>query len=422
MKIVHDAAMVVRGFGPDDDFSYTVEETPEVSGGDPPVDSGFYDVTHQTVSASGIINNCRITVADSLTISGHSFSSATPATASVDSAGNVSWVSNGAAAIDIITPVGTKRLTRTMSNSETSTLSYKEHKFGSVGAHIRAAIDALISGQTPGSVAQKLTTTNNYNTVSPAVTRNASLFAGALDLSAISLIRSDRSDEAFPAMLISPRHIIAATHILGAVGTTYVWKASDNSYKSASIVSKVATESDLSIAYLSASIAGINPLKLLPTNYKNYFASLNPTTTDARWLVQRLPCLIKAYHPDTTSSYKSAITLAELYWLYEYDNPYTYGQEANIHSTSASVAAAYSTWTSGTGIRGGDSGSPIMLPINGDAVLVSAFHTGGGGGNWAAYADWIETNMIALAVAQGDNTAYSLLRADLSGFTAYPTV
>lgn len=407
MDIVFDASRVVKGFTPGDDFSYSIIETPEIVGGST-ADQSFYDATNTVTTSTGIVNNFSINVAESFLIPGHSYVNNTPSIASI-SANNVSFVSAGVALIDVVTPVGTRRITRTMTNTATTATAFKQYKTGSLGAHIKAQIDAMISGKTPGQATQKLTTANNYSTTALSATRNASLFTGAMDLSAITLARSDQSNEVFPYMLISPRHVIAASHI--TTTDTVAWMTNAGVPKYASIVSWARdTNTDIAVGYLSAAITGINPFKFLPSTWANYLASLGDYSSAA----QHLPCLEKLYHPDDTDTYTSGVMVTELNQL---------NSTNAIVLTGNAVSATYRAWTDGTlAARAPDSGSPIMLPINGEAILVSAHWGSSGGTNYAAKSAWIETQMNTLAAAQGDATSYALLRADLSGFTAYPTI
>lgn len=418
LSISFGGGLLMRGPLPSEDFSYSVAETP-LSILAKNVDVSFHDATNTNVSSAGVVNNASINVTDSPAFPGHSISSNSPTVATVDAFGNVSFVSADMAQIDISTPVGHRRLNRAMTTTVTNSTIWKSYKAGSVGEHVLAAIATMISGKTPGIGTQQFTPINNFDVAAPSVTRNASIFTGTLDLTSISVMRKDTSLtvlQAFPVTLISPRHVIAAAHILGGMGTV-VWKASNGTYKTANIIS-IASDvtNDVGVGYLSAPIVGIAPMKFLPANWANYLGSLLDFDTST---VQHLPCLSKTFHMDDTDTYTSGVSVLEVQLL-----PVILPSSVSILSGPAIKGASYKSWTDGVtlGVRGGDSGGPIMLPINGSPVLLSNFYTAGGGPNLVGFSSWIESQMNSLAAVQADATVYSMLRADLSGFTAYPTI
>jgi len=419
-NIVYGAGgKVLRGTTQAEDFSYSILETPIVSGGTA-ADASFYDATNSLTTGAGVVNNCQIQVQDSFLLPGHSFVNQAPAVASMDSIGNMALLTPGTAQVDIVTPVGTRRLSRALTGSIASSTVFKAYKAGSLGEHVTNAINALISGKTPGKATQQFASANNFNLTTPAVTRNASLFTSAYDATAISVMRVDISGNnlgsAFPVLLISPRHVIAASHILGGKGKV-VWLDSTGVYHTANIISiSQDTVNDIGVGYLDTAITGITPFSFLPLNWLNYLGSLNyPVGFSAS--LMHLPCLSRLQHPDDSDSYLSAMCVYELTSFYS-----STGQSTQVRSGSH-VSAAYQPWADGTiGVRGGDSGSPIMFPINGKLVLISAHYTAGGGANWAYYSTWIGAQMNGLATAAGDATAYAMLRADLSAFTQYPTI
>lgn len=421
MKIVHNSAAVLRGFRSQDDFSILGQiDIPAASGGSA-VDNSNYDSVLTQTTSTGLDNNFRISVADSLLIPGHSFINQAPTIASVDASGNVSRITNGTAIIDVKTPVGTRRTTRVMANTSVVTYAHKNYKSGSVGLHIVNAINTMIASKAPGRTVQEFTTANNGNWAALSATRNASLFTGAMDFSAISLAREDISLGYFPYLLISPRHIICAAHIFGTVGKGIAWKAPDGSYKTARTLSYATygdygAGHDVGVAYLDTAITGINPFKFLPSNWANYLSSMSAGS----WpYPAKLPCLAKLYHMVDSDSWVNGIAVNDMCYM---PSGIT-GNWAAVLSGSGVRDATLLPWSNVTdGIRGGDSGSPTMLPINGEAVLIGAQSSASGLNNFVAYETWIEAQMNSQAAAQGDSTVYTLGRADLSGFTQYTTI
>lgn len=390
----------VTGVRPQDNFAYSIVETPLIVSGSTAAGADLYDATTLVTSGAGIKNNCIIDVSDSATIPGHTLTSLTPDVCSVDVDGAIAWVADGECRIAIDTPVGQKIYTRTMSDTASAITVVDAYKSGSLAKKISDDTDALIAGKTASATTQQLWSSVDYS--AGTGTRNTSNIAAALDLSPISL--SNSSKFYFPGLLISPRHIVGAGH--AQAGSPITFKRADGTYQTVTVVSANKTGNhDLSVAYLSAAITGITPFKLMPSNWKDYLKSL-----DGQSARGKVPVIIRVAH-NNSGAFSDQISIGELYAL-----------SAGFDSTrfvSINMPTDSPRYSWHTPASGGDSGAPIMLLVNGALILIAARYSVGGGYALADQAAEIKARMLALAVAQGDNTAYDLTYCDLSGFTAY---
>jgi hypothetical protein len=86
-------------------------------------------------------------------------------------------------------------------------------------------------------------------------------------------------------------------------------------------------------------------------------------------------------------------------------------------------AQLYCPKDTGELVSSGDSGSPIFMGINGEAVLLGNMYGQGGqlGVNYGDFISQINAALVATATASGDAnpSQYAVKTADLSGFTAY---
>lgn len=415
MNIHFGVGVVLRGYTPVDDLNFTLIERPTVT---TPADTYATagDIDTRTISGTLINNNFRVGIQSVLT---YTVDNLTPAVINLDANLNVDLLSQGAAQLRITDELGQQRLiTRQMITAGLgSSIGPYFHGFraGSLGLHITAAIQAMISGKTPGAATMAACSANNYDTAAPAVTRNAGLFCGGLDLSAISVISGAGRESMpgigyhFPGALISPRHLLGAWH--APHPSPLVWQRADGSYATANILSRARIDgTDLSVAYLDAAVTGITPLKLLPANWTSYLH-----TAAARSYAIKLPVLSKAVH-DMAGAVADRWNLNHVVGF----NPAgsVWGEIRHMPCwCTYQPTLGTEAWQAP--ILGGDSGGPVLVPINGEAVLLGTYYsttTLPMAANWLAE---IGAAMVALASAAGDQGAYTPATISLAGFTTY---
>lgn len=422
MQIKFDpTARPVVGVRPVDDFHLATTEEPRATGASV-ADVVDKDVTVSRSTGGVQVNEFRINVAESPIFPGKQFTSQTPAVCSVDADGKVTWIANGTAIVDVKTPAGTRRYSRTMTNTGAAAFNrFKSYQAGTLGKHITDAMLALIAGKTAGDATKNLFTSNNYSTATPSATRNPAAFTAGLDLSPMSVVNSWSNGAPtyqHPALLISPRHIIGAAHyqVYGPI----VFMRPDGTFQTVGVTSRKTVlaggrAADTYVAYLDAPVTGVVPFKLLPANYKSYLPSAQQATMPT---YHRIPVLTKTAH-NAAGGPADQISITDLRYIQTASSAVS---EFAFVGSLAGIADAprldTEAWYSP--IIGGDSGGPIFAPINGQLALLAAYYQAAGGFHYADFAADINAAMNSLASAAGDNTTYAVQTVDLSGFTSYP--
>ncbi len=383
-----------KGISVQEDFSFSILETPLVTGGTTNTIQ-IQDANVLSTTGAGVSNNYQIFVNDSLYdgiyLLGHSLNAINPAIATVNNNGNVTRIANGVASIDIITPVGTRRYTRTMSNSGTTSQIFSSWITGSLAKHIDDNIRTLVSGKSPGSTTQLFLTSNNGNISSPNVIRNSSLFTGMLDLTSISIMRTGFTNEQFPVVLISPRHVISG-HVGLGVGNQVVFKDSSNTYQTRTISNTIRIDTGTGEHYISlldSAINSITPMSFLPSTWRTKLPSLGNNT----WTLQVLNKGFTAGH---------YIRVLE-----------SYGVSGNQLNLRKSTDSTLFSWSSD--IIGGDSNGPTFVPINGVPVLLDCMNYSNGG---TMYSD-VLTSINSIMASLLPSPLYTATTVDLSGFNTY---
>ena len=410
MNIVFSTANTIRGPRPQDDFSYSITETPAVSS---PTTASITinDINVNRITGTLTGNNFMIVVADSLLTAGHSFINQTPSIVSVDGLGSVSRLANGAASVDIQTPVGARNYTRIMTNTGASTQDiFQSFVAGTLGKHITDAMLALVSGKTASDATKEFYSSNNYDAVSPIVVRNTSCFSASVNLSCISVMNWDsvpvRQNYVHQGLLISPRHIIGATHF--PTENPIVFMRPDGTFQTVNVVSEqnqVGGSTDIRVAYLSAAVTGITPFQVLPANWATYLPTLTSGTR------VKLPVLTKTAH-NAAGAWADQISINQLQSITS--NSVVLGPQNNVVGLPVLATDA---WYSP--VTGGDSGSAVFVPINNNPVLLCSHLYTSSGRHYGNYISSINSAMNALATAAGDATVYALTAPTLTGFTAF---
>lgn len=429
MQIVFAAdGVAVSGVKRDQDYSVGVVENPAITN---PSSAPFVDrdANFAEITGSLTANNFIINIIPSLVFgSVPTFESATPATATVDSVGHVTRVADGYAKILVRMPppLGTRAVERTMVASGTYQPAnyFQSYIEGTLGHHITQKMLSMVSGKDASNATKNLFTSNNYDLASPAVARNPGVFTGTLDLSAISVINGTTSGGyVHPGMLISPRHIIGATHF--PPGSVVVFMRPDGSFVTANVVSRqnhvggslrYSGYSDVQVAYLDRDVTGIQPFKFLPPDWRAYlptgYREVPYGSADSKTV--KLPCLTKTAHTSTGGS-ADQISINEVIELNDTDLCLSVQTINHGLNTVLDTSRFYSP------IVGGDSGGPVFVPVNDDLALLTAYWHAGDGTCYAEITAEITAAMNALATSAGDPAAgtYAVSTVDLSGFTSY---
>lgn len=317
-------------------------------------------------------------------------------------------------------------------------------KTGSLQAQIAAEMSAMLAGNSRSDASTRLFAANNRDTAAPAVEFNSSLWcANRIDLSPISVITSgETTTDRFPVILVHERFVYAAAHV--RANGPYVFKRPDGGYEIRTVLGWFAFPTlsiptlgggtstlarDASIGLLSAPITTIEPAKLLPANWPNYFPPVTKPLDGSSLAyvpLHYLPALCRRARKNSGEDF-ARIAVCAMQRSSEFERDYRDFPEVSpvtsyFYGAEFSTVAAHADYSNewDTPI-GGDSGSPFFYPINGKMLLIGALHTAYAGPCVAQSYEGLEAGMNSLATTHGVPGAgsLSLAKLDLSGYTTY---
>ena len=216
---------------------------------------------------------------------------------------------------------------------------------------------------------------------SSGTTRNPSMWAASLDWTC-------RTYSGGNGVLITPRHVLHATHAPLDVSITFVTAAGatvTRNVLSTQVVNSGlgSINADLSVATLTADATGITPATLCPANLASYWNPAQEAKTPGIML------------PSQNRHCHSIVFTARNEWQ----------PTSGYNPQSAPLA-----YQAGDG----DSGSPVFLILDGAPVLVSHCYFANKGPDYAA--------LIASLATIVSNAGQSLTVKSLSGYTSLPGV
>jgi len=438
--VFNAASPIVKGASPSEMFQFSLVPKTTASTGSGSA-STLHDLNIQTVAgASNNVFQCVLT--DSLQYQGTILVNNTPAFVGNIAPGQIAtFVSAGTASITATNPtLGTMVLSQAVSQSGSSQ-QFTSYITGSLAQQISSAIDSTISGKTWGS-----TTVSRYTSfTTTTATANSSLWCSSLvDTTGIPFSYGSPYGASYVGALISPNHILFASHASVNNGTLVYFLGNDSVVYSGKVITVASVAgTDITVAYLNTAAGAVainsviptskcKPFSFLPTNFalasgSSYLASLNQATGIQGYI----------YVPVMYRNQYNEILLMDL-TSFPSTGECTFSgcaQTTPVNRTpwsqSPAAVAAGRQYTYGPIVN--DSGSPVFTVIPGDATktpcLFGTWHTGNspapGAGtvpNVAAYVSQIATAMQSSAIAGSagtDTTAYTPTIISLSGFTTY---
>jgi hypothetical protein len=387
MQITYDpTAPVIRGPLPQEDFTVIVEQTPLAIGGSSSTQT-TNDVTWTTQTGAISDNNFRLLNANA------AFESATPAICTVDALGQVTRLADGLADIRVtVQGLGTRKFTQQLTRTGSTTVKtgVQSLSAGSLLKYLHDQRSAILAASTPNAANQRA-----YMNADGSGGINPENMLLRTDVTGFTPL--DLTPILFNAYRwITPKHRIFTYHTNPYWGDGSSVVQSGNSYGKKIFA-------DTGIVYEKfANISSI--CKLLPSNWRSYLPTLANNLLDIPAWAHR--------------QWVGAAASGEKYWM----------QAATLKSSSALVpadvsAATFAHPTNGNMGVGGDSGTPVFVGINGQAVLIGHMSWSGGGLD-REYGDKIadiNAALVETATAGGDAdpSSYAVQTVDLSGFAAY---
>jgi hypothetical protein len=303
------------------------------------------------------------------------------------------WTGNGTATLQLATATAIYTADVTTSTATGATAdTYLSTTASTMRAQVETHIDTLLAGKT-ASVALPIFSTQNH--AAGVYVRNASCWAAGVDLTPISPWNS--SGGAYNAgILISPRHVLFATHYLPATGCTMRFVKADNTVVTRTLTAMVSLSTtadyypDMTVGVLDSDVpAGIGFARVLPDNWASY-----------------LPTLATRPLPTVGTDQEEKLLVRELSTL---TNPP--GARA-VYAVPADQQrrAFYED------VISGDSGNPSCLIVGNQLVLLNLWTFGGAGQGTSVQAFRTALQSAMTTLGGGYTT---LTNIDLSGFTSY---
>lgn len=303
------------------------------------------------------------------------------------------WVSNGTATLNLVTAGATYTAAVTTSTATGVTAdTYQSSTPVSLRADVESVIDTKLVGKFPDTGLPIYSTQDHAGGV---YVRNVNCWAAGVDLTPLSPWNSSMG--AFGAgTLISPRHVVFATHYVPAVGCTMRFIQADNTVVTRTLTAVVALTNsadyypDITVGVLDSDVpAGIGFCKVLPDNWASYLPTLS---------ARSLPCV--------SADQQERLLIRGLNTL-----TYPPGNRANYSMPADMQRRAFYA-----DVISGDSGNPACVII-GDKLVLLNLWTFGGGGTGTHVTAFRTAIQAAMTTLGGGYT--TLTNVDLSSYTTF---
>lgn len=405
-------APTIIGYKPSDDFTFSIAETPVVSGGTWSYGVAYKDSIVDSLSSYTADNSFRIDVTPAAEFPNYSLSIRSGGGYATLNGNTVSRIADGQVIIDITSRYGTKSFSRVMGQQVTSGFkNWIQYAQNSLGKHVYDQINTWLSGKQPGINTQDIMMVGySPNPDSPSGTRNTSIFTTTnFDLSAISFASggTGRNSSIYPGTLVSKRHVLMAwhTHVEAPV-TKFCWMKPNGAFVTANVVSSAKVGSDLGIFYLDTDVEalGLTPMAVSSEGLKDRLSTLSERPYGLPAIIRDLNKGDKNVPPTNVLDLSPHLRIVEL-------------NSTQSMSVPSGYSPTFSTWMSLP--SGGDSSSPVMIPVGGEPVLLFLLYYPTYGDDLSTMNDVITLKMRELAAAQGDSYMYTLRNPSLTAFSVF---
>ena len=306
------------------------------------------------------------------------------------------WVSNGTATIRLQTQERsyTQSITTTTQGGGTvDTVIGVEA--GSLRSHLGTQLDDRLAASALPSTSLAIYSTQNH--AAGTYTRNSSCWATGVDLTPVSPWNS----EAGPykaGTLISPRHVLFATHYHPEAGITIRFVKMDNTVVTRTVTAiQILSQSgtnypDFTVGKLDSDVpAGIAFCRVLPDTW-----------------AAKLPTLAQLTVPAVCTDQEEKLLVRDLQSI-------TSAGTVNGSMVGMRVPADVTRRSWYEDVVGGDSGNPVCLVIGNKLVLLSVLTYGGGGSGTSLVSFRTALNSAMTTLGGG----YTLTDVDLSSYTSF---
>lgn len=416
-------APVLRGWNPEEDLSVNFRRDDSVTGGTTTGPFVLGDFQHTTTVADTVVRRWQWDLSTPLGSAESALVNLSPSLVSI-TGDRITSLGTGKAQLRATSPIGSRDYSLDASIAAGTTYDLTGYQVGSLAANVDALMRSLFLGQTLNNTTAFLSTG-----WPPSYPANTSRIAPSLDLTPVSLLRQPVGESGwtplYPDLLISPRHGLVTAHAAGRIGDQVLFRRPDNSLQWVTRIGLRSIGSDTAVVYYDQPVTGITPAKLAPANLSAKFPNLASTTgAGGAWYVPVVHLLFNRYpHLNLDPGRKVLVTLMSYSETGEGSERWLWFQRANGTAFAPYGVTVPSVDNNNDGIRGGDSGSLMALPIqetNGGPVSlmwVSLNFAPLKGPNFSLLLDAINTEMNAQAgTAPG---TYAVSTADLSRFTSY---
>ena len=294
-------------------------------------------------------------------------------------------------------------------NVGTQTDAFCEFIPGSLAKNCSDNVDNRLLNKNP-AIAKDIYSTQNHST--STYVRNTNCWAYDLDLTCMSPWNTTGANTR-AGTLISPSHLVFATHYQIDIGAKVRFITSNNVVIERTLIDKIVIYADVCLGLLDSDVPNsISFAKLLPSNWSTYLPTFYRNRNGKT--IYRLPILsldqeekalvkeLVYVDPLGTGAYTQQPTQNYLDPNNNYYN--TYPNRILFHESTID----------------GDSGNPSFLIINNQLVLIITWTGPDAGPFYSSFISTLNTNMNLLWTRNNRSGAsYSVTTVDLTGFTSF---
>lgn len=325
--------------------------------------------------------------------------------ATVDRTGTVLYESNGTARIRVVSARGFQSFGHVVQVPMRSVSSSgSEHVFidfltGSLAAHVASGMSNLVAGRYYDAALSRAFTTRNGST--GIFVRNPScILHGKPGFSAVSPSRTPDGGTWFHAtgVALTKRHVYSAAHNAPPIGAGFYFVSDANTVYSRSIIARTNIGSDITVSLLNADLpADIQPMKVMPSD----------------WLTAKMPCVLTDSWPSSVLFDGNRVPVLA---MNQDECVFIADLLRSNGMLSVDASTRFPSWK--VSLRGGDSGKPAMVLVDGELCFLMGWTWINAGYSIAAHISEVNNAMAGMSTA---NSApiYTLSVKDLSPFNSY---